>query len=367
MPQDMIPFADLASQYAAVKDEVDAGIARVLEHGKYILGPEVAEMEQALARYAEVDHCISVASGTEALLMSLMALDIGRGDEVILPAFTFAATAEVVALVGATPVLVDIEPDTCNVDPAEIEPAITERTRAIMPVSLYGQPGDMAEINAIADRHGLTIIEDAAQSFGADYHNRKSCGLSTIGCTSFFPSKPLGCYGDGGAIFTDDGELATVLRQIRIHGQDRRYHHARVGLGGRMDTLQCAIVLAKLTRFDWEIEQRIAIGQRYNRLMDERGVERVRQRDDRTSVFAQYTIMVDDRDRVQAALEASGVPTAIHYPTPLNEQPAYRDISVFGPLPNAERAAARVLSIPMHAYLDEATQDRIADAVAAAV
>jgi UDP-2-acetamido-2-deoxy-ribo-hexuluronate aminotransferase len=363
----MIPFADLATQYSELKDEIDGAIARVIAHGRFILGPEVEQMERALAGHIGAGHCVSVASGTEALLMSLMALGIGAGDEVILPAFTFAATAEVVALVDATPVLVDVEPDTCNLDATLLEAAVSERTRAIMPVSLYGQPADMAQINGVAERHKLAVIEDAAQSFGSDYHNRKSCALSGIGCTSFFPSKPLGCYGDGGAIFTDDGELAEVLRQIRVHGQDRRYHHVRVGLGGRMDTLQCAIVLAKLTRFEWEIERRIAIGARYNRLFDERGIERVAQRDDRTSVFAQYTVFVDDRDAAQSALQGQGIPTAVHYPAPLSEQPAYRDLCVFGPLPNSERAARRVLSLPMHPYLDEPTQDRIADAVAQAV
>ena len=363
----MIPFADLGAQYAALKAEIDSRIARVLEHGRFILGPEVGEMEDALASYVGARHCIAVASGTEALLMSLMALGVGPGDEVIVPAFTFVATAEVVVLVGATPVLVDIEPDTCNIDAELIEPAITERTRAIIPVGLYGQPPDMAEINAIADRHGLAVVEDAAQSFGADYHNRKSCALSTTGCTSFFPSKPLGCYGDGGAIFTDDAELAQALREIRVHGQAGRYHHVRIGLGGRMDTLQCGVILAKLTRLEWELERRMEIGRRYNRLFDERGVERVIQRDDRSSVFAQYTIFADGRDKVQEALRSAGIPTTVHYPAALNEQPAYRDLCLCGGVPNSERAARRVLSLPMHAYLDEATQDRIVEAVSEAV
>ena len=244
----MLPFVDLKSQYDALKEEIDGRLARVLEHGRFILGPEVLEMEEALAAYVGARHCVAVASGTEAMLMSLMALGVRAGDEVIVPAFTFAATAEVAVLVGATPVLVDVERDTCNIDASLIEAAITERTRAIVPVGLYGQPPDMAEINAIADRQGLAVIEDAAQSFGADYHNRKSCALSAAGCTSFFPSKPLGCYGDGGAIFTDERELAQVLREIRVHGQSGRYHHVRIGLCGRMDTLQCDVVLAKLTR-----------------------------------------------------------------------------------------------------------------------
>ena len=361
------PFVDLKSQYLQLKSEIDGRIARVLEHGQFILGPEVAEMEQALASYAGTDHCIAVASGTEALLMSLMALGIGPGDEVIVPAFTFAATAEVVVLAGATPVLVDVETDTCNIDASAVEAAITERSKAIIPVALYGQPADMGAINAIADRHQLVVIEDAAQSFGADFGDSKSCALSKVGCTSFFPSKPLGCYGDGGAIFTDDAALVQVLREIRVHGQSGRYHHVRIGLGGRMDTIQCAIVLAKLERFDWELARRKEIGSRYNRLFDDRGIERVSQRQDRTSVFAQYTVLVDNRDAVAARLGEAGIPTAIHYPTPLNEQPAYRDVCVSGELPNSAIVSRRVLSLPMHAYLDEATQDRIADQLARAV
>jgi len=366
MPDGVIPFIDLKSQYAAVQAEVDERIKAVLDHGQYILGPEVMEMEQALCGIAASKHCISVASGTEALLISLMALEIGPGDEVIVPAFTFAATAEVVLLAGATPVLVDVEPDTCNIAVAAIAAAITERTRAIIPVSLYGQPADMAEINGLADQFGITVIEDAAQSFGADYHNRKSGALSAIGCTSFFPSKPLGCYGDGGAIFTDSDELAQACREIRVHGQSGRYHHTRVGVGGRMDTLQCAIVLGKLGRFAWEIERRLAIGARYNQRFDELGIRRVTQRPDRTSVFAQYTIIVTDRERVSADLKADRIPTAVHYPAPLNHQPAYRDCSIYGQLPASEALAGSVLSLPMHPYLDEATQDRIVDAVSVA-
>ncbi|HEV2866478.1 MAG TPA: DegT/DnrJ/EryC1/StrS family aminotransferase [Allosphingosinicella sp.] len=363
----MIPFADLGAQYAALKDEVDEAIARVLAHGRFIMGPEVEEMEQALAAYAGSPHCIAVASGTEALLIALMALGVGPGDEVIMPAFTFAATAEVAVLAGATPVLVDIEADTCNIDAAMIEAAVTGRTRAIMPVSLYGQPADMDEIGAVARAHGLAVIEDGAQSFGADYRGRKSCALSTFGCTSFFPSKPLGCYGDGGAVFTEDPELASACREIRVHGQSGRYHHTRIGLGGRMDTLQCAVVLAKLKRFEWEMERRREIGTRYNRLCDEAGIARVVQRGDRTSAFAQFTVLVDDRAALQRALEQAGIPTAVHYPAPLSRQPAYRERCRFGALPNSEAAAARVLSLPMHAYLEAAVQDRILGALAEAV
>ncbi|WP_129793617.1 DegT/DnrJ/EryC1/StrS aminotransferase family protein [Sphingosinicella sp. CPCC 101087] len=363
----MIPFVDLKAQYAALKAEIDAAIAGVLDHGRFILGPEVAEMEEALAAYAGARHCVAVASGTDALLISLMALDIGPGDEVIVPAFTFAATAEVVILAGATPVLADVQPDTCNLDPAGLEAMVNERTRAIIPVSLFGQPADMEEIGAVASRHGLAVIEDAAQSFGAVYRNRRSCALSTIGCTSFFPSKPLGCYGDGGALFTDDEALATACREIRVHGQSGRYHHTRIGVAGRMDTLQCAILLAKLKGFDWEIGRRIEIGERYNRLLDARGIDRVAQRGDRTSVFAQYTVFVEDRDAVRASLEGAGIPTAVHYPVPLDGQPAYRERCIAGPLPHSRRAADRVLSLPMHPYLDTASQDRIVAALEQAI
>ena len=260
-------FTDLKSQYAALKGSIDARIQRVLDHGQYILGPEVAELESKLAAFTGSRHCISVASGTEALLIALMALDLKPGDEVITTPFTFAATAEAIVLLGGVPVFVDIEPDTCNIDASLIEVAVTPRTRALMPVSLYGQVADMATINAIAARHGLAVIEDAAQSFGATYQGRKSGALSTLGCTSFFPSKPLGCYGDGGAIFTDDTALAQACREIRVHGQSARYEHTRVGVGGRMDTLQCAVVLAKLERFDWELQRRADIGSSYQHLL----------------------------------------------------------------------------------------------------
>ncbi|MFM7705170.1 MAG: DegT/DnrJ/EryC1/StrS family aminotransferase, partial [Rubrivivax sp.] len=260
-------FTDLKAQYAALKPDIDARIQRVLDHGQYIMGPEVAELERALAAFTGSRHCVTVSSGTEALLIALMALGIGPGDEVITSPFTFAATGEVIVLVGAKPVFVDVEPDTCNLDVRQLEAAITPRTKAIMPVSLYGQVADMHAINAVAARHGLPVIEDAAQSFGASYQGRRSCALSTIGCTSFFPSKPLGCYGDGGALFTDDDALAQAAREIRVHGQSGRYHHTRIGVGGRMDTLQCAIVLGKLPRFAWELEQRHALGARYAELL----------------------------------------------------------------------------------------------------
>lgn len=324
-------------------------------------------MESKLASYVGGTECVSVSSGTEALLIALMALGIGPGDEVITTPFTFAATAEVIALVGATPVFVDIEPDTCNIDVSRVEAAITERTRAIMPVSLYGQVADMAELDTIAAQHGLAVIEDAAQSFGATYRGNRSCGLSRIGCTSFFPSKPLGCYGDGGAIFTADPDLAQIMRQIRLHGQESRYYHTRIGVGGRMDTIQAAVILAKLEQFDWEVERRVAIGARYlERLTGVNSIQLPVVRPDRTSVWAQFTIQVADREGVVAALKASGIPTAVHYPIPLHLQPAYRDLSrVSGSLTNAEAVSARVVSLPMHPYLSEETQDAIIAALIA--
>jgi UDP-2-acetamido-2-deoxy-ribo-hexuluronate aminotransferase len=354
-----IPFIDLQSQYHALKGPIDARLLGVLEHGQYIMGPEVAELEQKLAAYTGAKHCVTVASGTEALLISLMALGIQPGDEVITTPFTFVATAEVIVLLGAVPVFVDIEPDTCNIDASRIEAAITSRTKVIMPVSLYGQAADMDAIQAIADRHGLTVIEDAAQSFGAEYRGKKSCNLSAVGCTSFFPSKPLGCYGDGGAIFTSDDDLARALKEIRVHGQERRYVHTRIGVGGRMDTLQCAVVLAKLNRFDWEVQQRIQNGARYNDLLSGK-VPVVTQRPDRTSVFAQYTVFVDDRERIQDCLKAAGIPTAVHYPLPLHLQPAYQSrCRVSGSVDLAEDRARRVMSLPMSADLTPEQQGRV--------
>jgi len=362
-----IPFIDLKSQYQALKTSVDTRILKVLDHGQYIMGPEVRELEERLEAYTGARHCITVASGTEALLISLMALGIKPGDEIITTPFTFIATAEVIVLLGAVPVFVDIEPDTCNINASLIEAAITPKTKAIMPVSLYGQPADMDGINAIAARHGnIPVIEDAAQSFGAEYMGRKSCNLSAIGCTSFFPSKPLGCYGDGGAIFTNDDTLAKAMREIRVHGQERRYVHTRVGVGGRMDTIQCAVVLAKLERFDWEIEQRLLIGKRYNEWIDSAGLKRVQQRPDRTSVFAQYTILSDQREEVQKRLSDLGIPTAVHYPIPLNEQPAYKHLCCSDCTPVAQVASKQVMSLPMGSDLSIFDQQSIVESLKSA-
>ena len=369
-----IPFIDLKTQYQALKPQIQARIEAVLDHGQYIMGPEVEELEVKLAAFTGTKHCITVASGTEALLMSLMALDTKPGDEIITTPFTFVATAEVIVLLGAKPVFVDVEPDTGNIDASLIQAKITPKTKAIMPVSLYGQTADMDAINSIAAKHGnLPVIEDAAQSFGAVYKGRQSCNLSTIGCTSFFPSKPLGCYGDGGAIFTNDDDLAQAMREIRVHGQSQRYVHTRVGVGGRMDTLQCAIVLAKLERFEWEVQQRMEIGQRYTDMITSLRAQRSNPspeeihpptiRPDRTSVYAQYTVMIPNRESVQTRLTDAGLPTAVHYPVPLNEQPAYRHLCCPECTPEAQRMAKRVMSLPMSAELQPDQQQKIIDAL----
>lgn len=358
----MIEFVDLKAQQARIKDKIDAGIQRVLAHGRYIEGPEVAELEERLAAYAGSKHCISVANGTDALQIAEMALGIGPGDEVITPGFTYVATAETVALLGGRPVYVDVDPRTYNLDPALLEAAITPRTKAIIPVSLFGQCADFDAINAIAAKHDIPVIEDAAQSFGAMYKGRKSCSLGGIACTSFFPSKPLGCYGDGGAIFTNDDELATVIRQISRHGQDRRYHHIRIGMNSRLDTLQAAILLPKLEILDEEIELRQQVAERYEQLLTEAGIRTTPYVEPHNiSAYAQYTIRVIDRDTVQAKLKEAGVPTAVHYPIPLNMQPAVADESVT--LPVGDEAAEQVLSLPMHPYMSADVQIAIAESL----
>ena len=358
-----LDFIDLKSQYTALRECINTRIQHVLDHRQYIMGPEVKELEDKLAAFTGSKHCITVASGTEALLISLMAIGLKAVDEVITTPFTFAATAEMIVLAGGTPVFVDIEPDTCNIDVSKIEAAITPRTRAIIPVSLYGQVADMDEINAIAARHGnLAVIEDAAQSFGATYKGKKSCNLSTFGCTSFFPSKPLGCYGDGGAIFTNDDALAQACREIRVHGQSQRYHHTRIGVGGRMDTLQCAVVLAKLERFDWELAQRRTLGARYAALLEDvPGVRVLAVRPDRDCVWAQYPVFVAQRGPVQVALKDLGIPTAVHYPKPLHLQPAYAHLCCPECCPHSVQAGEVVMSLPMSADLTFDEQRRVID------
>ncbi|MEX9786397.1 DegT/DnrJ/EryC1/StrS family aminotransferase [Providencia manganoxydans] len=345
-------FTDLITQQSRIKDKIDRNIQNVLAHGQYILGPEVSELEEKLATYTGSKYCISVANGTDALQIALMAFNIKQGDEVITPGFTYIATAETVALLGAKPIYVDVDPKTYNIDPAKLEAAITSRTKAIIPVSLYGQCADFDAINSIANKYKIPVIEDAAQSFGALYKGKKSCNLSTIACTSFFPSKPLGCYGDGGAIFTNDDQLALVMRQIARHGQDRRYHHIRVGVNSRLDTLQAAILLPKLEIFTEEIELRNKVAQRYTLLLNDIGITTTPYIEEHnTSVWAQYTIRVKDRNLIQEKLKSIGIPTAVHYPIPLNKQPAVADQNT--QLPIGDEIAEEVMSLPMHPYMTE--------------
>ena len=354
----MIEFIDLKAQQSRIKAEIDAGIQCVLAHGQYILGPEVAELEEKLAAYVGSKYCITCANGTDALQIAQMAFGIGPGDEVISPGFTYIATAETVAILGAIPVYVDVNPKTYNLDVEKLEAAITPRTKAIIPVSLYGQCADFDAINAIAAKYNLPVIEDAAQSFGATYKGRKSCNLSTVACTSFFPSKPLGCYGDGGAIFTNDEELAKVIRQIARHGQDRRYHHIRVGVNSRLDTLQAAILLPKLEIFDDEMQARQHVAETYTQLFNEAGISTTPFIEEHNqSAWAQYTIQVDNRVEVQDKLKAQGIPTAVHYPIPLNKQPAVADDNAV--LPVGDLVAERVMSLPMHPYLTLDDQEKI--------
>ena len=345
-------FIDLKTQQATIRDDIENNIRKVLDHGQYIMGPEVLKLEEKLAEYIGVKHCVGVSSGTDALLIAMMALEIGPGDEVITTPFTYFATGEMITLLGAKPVFVDIDEQTYNINPYKIEQAITTKTRAIVPVSLYGQCADFDRINDIARKYSLPVIEDGAQSFGATYKGKKSCGLSTIGCTSFFPSKPLGGYGDSGACFTDNDELANVMRQVRSHGQDRRYHHLRIGINGRMDTIQAAILLVKFDLFKKEVEVRQVVGAKYTQLLRENCPEIITPSIEKnnTSVYAQYTIQVKNRDELQRLLKTEGIPTAVHYPVCLNKQPATKT-SEFN-LSISESLANKVMSLPMHPYLN---------------
>lgn len=364
-----VPFIDLKSQYLALKNSIDSRIQKVLESGAYIGGPEVAELEKTLAQHTGSKHCLAVGSGTDALLMPLMALGIGPGDEVITTAFSFIATAETIVLSGATPVYVDIDRKTFNIDPAKIEAAITPKTKAIMPVSLYGQVADLNEINAIAKKHNLFVIEDTAQSYGAGYGDKKSGALTTAAGTSFYPAKPLGCYGEGGAIFTNDDQLHVAMKEIREHGSEKRYYHTRLGLNARLDTIQCAILLAKMERYDWEVEQRNRIATRYTEAFQ--GLESVDKqfstphvKAGNKSVWAQYTVTITNRDLFQKKMSELQVPSTVHYPMTMPDQPWYKahtpqrhDISI------SRWAASHVISLPMYPDMDDKTQDIVIDAV----
>lgn len=369
-----MPFIDLQAQRRRIARQIDQAIRRVLEHGAYIMGPEIAELERQLAAFVGVRHVVTCGSGTEALLLPLMARGIGAGDAVFIPSFTFAATAEVSVLVGATPVFVDVLPDTFNLDAASLSAAIEHavssglRPAAVIPVDLFGLPADYDAIGIVARAHGLVVIEDAAQSYGATFHGRRAGSLAEIGATSFFPAKPLGCYGDGGAIFTDDDMLAARLRSLRIHGQGTdKYDNVTIGLNGRLDTLQAAILLEKNAIFEDEITARERIAQQYNRAFG-RVVETPRIPAGLTSAWAQYTVLVDERDRVAAALKQQGIPTAVYYRKPLHLQMAYARFprTPVG-LEVSEHLAGKVLSLPMHPYLDEASQKRVIEALIAAL
>lgn len=357
-------FIDLKKQYQELKSTIDTNIHNVLEHGQYIMGKEVKELEAKLAEFTGAKYCIAVANGSDALLIALMALDIKPGDEIITTPFTFIATAEMIALIGAVPVFVDIDSKTYNIDPSKIEAAITPKTKAIMPVSLYGQCANFSAINAIAEKYNLPVIEDGAQSFGATHNGKRSCNLSTIGCTSFFPSKPLGCYGDGGACFTNDEKLAKLMHQIHIHGQDRRYHHPIIGMNSRLDTLQAAILLAKLEAFETEIAKRNTVAEQYKTLLASSNVTTPFIEPENTSVYGQYTLLVENRAAFCEALKVNGVPTAVHYPVPLHRQPAFAHLNLpVGSFPIAEELSEKVVSLPMHPYMPKNEIEQVATAV----
>jgi UDP-2-acetamido-2-deoxy-ribo-hexuluronate aminotransferase len=367
-----IPFIDVAAQRRRLGRSVDEAIARVLGHCQFILGPEVHALEVELAEFCGARHVVSCASGTDALVLVLMAQGIGPGDAVICPSFTFTATAEVVALVGATPAFADVEEASFNLDPESLELACTAareaglRPKAVIPVDLFGQPADYDRIMPVAEAEGLFVLDDAAQAFGATYKNRRVGALAPATATSFFPAKPLGCYGDGGAVLTDDEELAQVLRSLRVHGEGHgKYDCVRIGLNGRLDTIQAAVLMEKLRIFPEEILARERVARRYSAgLADVAIVPRLASGS--TSVWAQYTIRLASgrRDGLAAALKAQGIPTAVHYPVPLHRQQPYQHFPIaLGGAPVSERLAEEVISLPMHAYLDETTQDRIIEAV----
>lgn len=359
-------FIDLQTQYETYKGEMDKAIAEVLASCQFVNGPQVAKLESTLADYVGVSDAVGFSSGTDSLLAVLMAWSIGPGDEVITSPFTFFSTAEVIALLGAKPVFVDVQDNTLNIDPAQVEAAITPRTRAIMPVSIFGQCADMTALTAMARKHGLLCLEDGCQSFGGTHHGRRSCGLSDAGATSFFPAKSLGCYGDGGMVFINDKDLGVLLRSIREHGQKVRYHHTRLGMNGRLDTLQAAVLLTKFAHFEEEIAKRQTVARYYLDNLPA-GVRGPTILPENRSVFSQFTVRISQRDQVQAALGQVGIPTAIHYPIPLHHQPAFAHLIDQSTLPVATRAAQEVLSLPMHPFLTVAQQDRVLEGLRQAV
>lgn len=356
-------FIDLKTRHKLIGNKINSRIQKVMDHGQFILGPEVRELEQKLVEYTGSKHCITVSSGTDSLLIALMALGIGAGDEVVTVPYTWISTAEVISLVGAKPVFVDVRIDTWNMDESLLEVAITEKTKAIMPVSIYGQCSDMDAINSIAAKYNLPVIEDAAQSFGASYKGKSSCNLSTIGSTSFFPSKPLGCYGDGGALFTNDDELSEKFRWIRVHGQERKHHHPILGINGRMDTLQAAILLEILEVFPDEVQKREQLGRNYSKdlaHLDGLGTPTIGEHN--TSVFAQYTILSEQRAQIQKSLKVKDIPSVSYYSVPLHLQPVFKNLShKVGDFPVAEKVANQCLSLPMSPYLTHEEQAKVID------
>ena len=366
-----IPFIDLHAQQERIRPQIEERIKKVLNHGKYIMGPEIAELEQRLAEFVGTKHCVTCASGTDALLMPLLAYEIGPGDAVFTTPFTFISTAEVVSLLGATPVFADIEADTYNIDPAKLREAIEKvvsdnklKPKGIIPVDLFGQPADYEEIEQIAREFGVFVIEDAAQAFGAQYKNKPACSFGDVGATSFFPAKPFGCYGDGGAIFCNDDDMAQKLRSVRIHGQgSNKYDNVRIGINGRFDAMQAAVLLAKFEIFEEEIELRHQVANRYSQgLKESVSVPMVKK--DRSSVWAQYSILAKNRGDLVNELKSKGIPTAIYYPKPLHLQPAYQSLGYRnGDFPISEKTANQILSIPMHPYLSREDQDFIIEAI----
>ena len=354
-----IDFANLGLAYQEHKEAIDKAMAEVVNTSSFIMGPAVNELENKLSDFIGAKHSISCSSGTDALLLAMMAMDIQPGDEIITTPFTFIATAETIAFLKAKPVFVDIEETTYNIDPSKIEAAITHKTKAIVPVSLYGQTADMEEINAISKKHNLLVIEDAAQSFGATYKGKQSCNVSDMACTSFFPAKPLGCFGDGGAVFTNNDVLAEKMKSLRLHGQTKRYYHRYVGMGGRLDTLQAAVLNAKLDHYDHDVLRRQKVANAYTKSLNKH-VTTPTIKNDRTSVWAQYSIRVKQRDRIQQELKSMGIPTAVHYPMPLHLQECFKYLGgKQGDFPIAEIVSNEIMSLPMNPYLTEEEIDYI--------
>ena len=349
-----IDFANLQYQYQLYKDEIDSAIHAVLDKSNYIMGEEVHQLEESLQEFTAAKHAITCSSGTDALLLAMMALDIKPGDEIITTPFTFIATAETIAFLGAKPVFVDIDEKTYNIDPSKIEEKITNKTKAIIPVSLYGQPADMDAIGTIADKHNLKVIIDGAQSFGSTYKGKIDSNLGDISTTSFFPAKPLGCFGDGGAVFTNNDELAAKIKSLRVHGQSKRYHHKYIGMGGRMDTIQCAVVHVKLKHYKKDLLLRQEVASKYTQALKDKDLILPFVEEERTSAWAQYSVRVQNRDELQTKLKEAGIPTAVHYPMPLHLQEtfAYLDYKK-GDFPISEKVSAEIMSLPMNPYVTD--------------